>query len=82
MPMAGRKKAAGSGSGNGKTGPTAADLKRRGKSYSISGNNFFCPGRYQPKECLGKGAYGVVCRCIDRWSRNQVAIKVRACDIA
>lgn len=41
------------------------------KSYKFVVDKFFAP-----KKCLGSGAYGVVCSCIDARNGNRVAIKM------
>eukprot|EP00940_MAST-03C_sp_MAST-3C-sp2_P001156 g1156.t1 len=57
--------------------PTARNrlTSKSSSTYNIEGNIFFCPKRYCPTKCLGKGSYGLVCSAKDRLKREMVAIK-------
>ncbi|KAL9654970.1 hypothetical protein ABK040_008759 [Willaertia magna] len=45
------------------------------KEYYIEGSVFKLPPRYEPIECVGKGAYGIVVSANDKLLERKVAIK-------
>ena len=52
----------------------SSSTKRR-RTYNIDGNIFFCPKRYVPTKCLGKGSYGLVVSAKDKVKKGMCAIK-------
>ncbi len=58
------------------TGLTGSGVKYTGlHSFEIYGRKFTVDSKYMPKRPIGRGAYGVVCSCVDQETGRRVAIK-------
>jgi len=45
------------------------------REHVVQGKMFEAPTRFTLLECIGKGAYGIVCSAFDTWTGNYVAVK-------